>query len=298
MKHNIVFVSIVAMLAAVVSSCSQDEFDPTDAPLTTDKKIMSFTFSHPSQTRATETAFEKGDKVGLYVTESDKPLEIAGNLINNQKVTFDGASWAASDKMYWDDGTFDAFAYYPYLPAVNSVTDLMFEVSTDQSTKKTDTELSGYEASDLLFASAKKLVASDNPVNLTFRHIMSKISVRLIKGEDYEGDIPEKAKVVIHNTVPTATIDLSAGVATKYSYGTRKSIIAQQAGSTTYSAIVVPQRLDNRVPLIEVIVDGVSFMYETKFLFKPGIHHLVNLVLDKNPDQVKIEIGGEIESWN
>lgn len=298
MKHNIYFVSIVAMLAAGAASCSQDEFEPTTTPDSTDKKIMAFTFSHPSQTRATETAFEKGDKVGLFVTESGKPLEIAGNVINNQQVTFDGTSWAAASKMYWDDGSFEAYAYYPHQPAINSISDFMFEVSTDQSTAKTADALSGYEASDLLFASAKELVASDNPVNLTFRHIMSKISVRLIKGDDYEGEIPEKAKVVIHNTVPTATVDLAAGVATKYSRGVRKSITAQQAGSTTYSAIIVPQRLENRVPLIEVIVDGISFMYETKFLFKPGIHHIVNLVLDKNPEQVKIEIGGELVNWN
>lgn len=298
MKHNIIHVSIVAMLAVGAVSCSQEEFDPTATPTATEKKIMAFTFSHPSQTRATESAFEKGDKVGLYVAESGKPLEIAGNVVNNQLMTFDGTSWSTANKLYWDDGSFEAYAYYPYQAAVNSVTDLMFEVSTDQSTAKTQTALSGYEASDLLFASAKEIVASENPVNLTFRHIMSKISVRLIKGDDYEGEIPENTKVVIHNTVPTATIDLSAGVATKYSRGTRQSIIARKAGSTTYSAIIVPQRLENRVPLIEVIANGVSFMYDSKFLFKPGIHHIVNLVLDKNPEQIKIEIGGEIENWN
>ena len=54
---------------------------------------------------------------------------------------------------------------------------------------------------------------------------------------------------------------------------------------------MVPQRLENRVPLIEVVMNGVSFLYESKFLFKPGIHHIVNLVVDKNPEQVKIEIG-------
>ena len=45
-------------------------------------------------------------------------------------------------------------------------------------------------------------------------------------------------------------------------------------------------------------MNGVSFLYESKFLFKPGMHHLVSLVIDKNPDQVKIEVGGEIAKWN
>ena len=38
----------------------------------------------------------------------------------------------------------------------------------------------------------------------------------LIKGEDFEGEMPTYAEVYVHNTVPESTIDLSAGVATKY----------------------------------------------------------------------------------
>ncbi len=127
---------------------------------------------------------------------------------------------------------------------------------------------------------------------------MSKISIRLIKGEDYEGDIPEKADVYIHNTVTESSIDLMVGVATKALRGSRKSIMARQTAPTVYSAIIVPQRLENRVPLIEVVMNGVSFLYESKFLFKPGMHHIVNLIVDKNPEQIKIEIGGEILDWN
>ncbi len=133
---------------------------------------------------------------------------------------------------------------------------------------------------------------------MKFRHIMSKLTVRLIKGEDYEGDIPENATVYIHNTVTDATIDLTAGVATKNMRANGKTVTARKAGPTSYTAIIVPQRLANRVPLVEVVMNGVSFLYESKFLFKPGIHHIVNLVVDKYPDQVQIEIGGEITDSN
>ncbi|MDO5527468.1 MAG: hypothetical protein Q4F85_15450 [Prevotella sp.] len=59
----------------------------------------------------------------------------------------------------------------------------------------------------------------------------------------------------------------------------------------------MPQRLDNRVPFVEVIMKGVSYLFESKFLFKSGVNHLVNLVIDDNPENVKIDIGGEIENW-
>ena len=42
---------------------------------------------------------------------------------------------------------------------------------------------------------------------------------------------------------------------------------------------------------------GVSYLFESKFLFKPGVDHLVNLVITDNPEQVKIEVGGEVENW-
>ena len=139
--------------------------------------------------------------------------------------------------------------------------------------------------------------ASASPIRLTFRHIMSKITVRLIKGEDFEGEMPTDAKVYVHNTVPSATIDLGVGVATRDVYGKRATITAKQQSVYTYSAIIVPQRIDNRTPLIEVIMKGVSYIFESKFQFKPGTEHLVNLVISDNPDKVKIEVGGEIQDW-
>ena len=140
-------------------------------------------------------------------------------------------------------------------------------------------------------------MASVSPIRLTFKHIMSKLKIRLIKGEDFEGDMPTTATVYIHNTVPTATVDLQAGVATRYVKGTRQTIIARQDGDTSYSAIIVPQRIDNRQPLIEVVMKGVSYLFESKFQFKPGTEHLVNLIISDNPDKVKIDIGGEIQDW-
>ena len=217
--------------------------------------------------------------------------------MNNEALTYDGSKWAAARTLYWDKGTYTAYAYYPYMEDVSSITDQPFSVVLDQSTAKSKEALGGYEASDLLFASSKNISASASPIPLNFKHIMSKLKIRLIKGEDFEGDMPTTAQVTIHNTVPTATIDLQAGVATRYVKGTRKSIIAHQDDETSYSAIIVPQRIENRMPLIEVVMKGVSYLFESKFQFKPGTEHLVNLIISDNPDQVKIEVGGEIKNW-
>ena len=295
MKNYIIRYASLALAILGVVACSEEhETAPSQDAKSTP---MSFVVTHPGQTRATATAFERDDRIGLYVADVNAPLELGGNLVNNEALTFDGNKWAASRTLFWDKGSFNAYAYYPYIKGISSITDQPFSVSTDQSTARTATALGGYEASDLLFATSKNIMASVSPIRLTFKHIMSKLKIRLIKGEDFEGDMPTTATVYIHNTVPTATVDLQAGVATRYVKGTRQTITAHQDGDTSYSAIIVPQRIDNRQPLIEVVMNGVSYLFESKFQFKPGTEHVVNLIISDNPDKVKIDIGGEIQDW-
>lgn len=278
--------SMTAMLA--MAGCTQEAETAIDAKHTP----MTFDVRHPSQhTRVSDSGFESGDRIGLFVHRTESSLETGGNLVNNEALTFNGSAWAASKTLYWNEGTFNACAYYPYTTSISSVEDLPFCVSSNQSTQY------GYESSDFLYASEKNISASNSPIKLIFRHIMSKITIRLVKGEDYNGELPTGAEVYIHNTVPTATIDLNAGVATRNVKGTRETIKAKQISAYMYSAIIVPQRVENRVPLVEVVMEGVSYLYETKFQFKPGVEHLVNLVVSENPEQVKIEIGGEIQGW-
>ena len=292
-KHIISGIGFALALLALVACADDNEPQYKDARHTP----MTFEVTHPSQTRATATNFEGGDRIGLYVAQADAPLEIGGNLVNNEALTYNGSRWAAAHTLYWDDGTYNAYAYYPYMQGVSSIDDQPFSVATDQSTAKTATALGGYEASDLLFATSKGIKASASPINLTFKHIMSKLKIRLVKGEDFEGEMPTTAQVYIHNTVPTATIDLQAGMATRYVKGNQQTITAHQDDDYVFSAILVPQRVENRQPLVEVVMKGVSYMYESKFVFKPGVEHLVNLIITNNPDNVKIEIGGEVENW-
>ena len=292
-KHIISGIGFALALLALVACADDNEPQYKDARHTP----MTFEVTHPSQTRATATNFEGGDRIGLYVAQADAPLEIGGNLVNNEALTYNGSRWTAAHTLYWDEGTYNAYAYYPYIQGVSSIDDQPFSVATDQSTAKTATALGGYEASDLLFATSKGIKASASPINLTFKHIMSKLKIRLVKGEDFEGEMPTTAQVYIHNTVPTATIDLQAGMATRYVKGTQQTITAHQDDDYVFSVILVPQRVENRQPLVEVVMKGVSYMYESKFVFKPGVEHLVNLIITNNPDNVKIEIGGEVENW-
>ena len=293
MKRHILYIGVALSLLGL-ASCSND--DSTEAPVSAKETPMTFDVVHPSQTRATATDFENGDKIGVYIAKADMPLEIGGNALNNEPLTLTSGKWTPGKNLYWDDGTYNAYAYYPYMN-VTSIEDQPVSVATDQSTAETNGTLSGYEASDLLYAKTSNVAASTSPVTLSFKHVMSKLTIRLVKGEDFEGEMPTDAEIFIHNTVPTATFDISAGIVTRDVKGKRATIKARQESNFQFGAIIVPQRLDNRVPLVEVVMKGVSYLFESKFLFKPGVDHLVNLVITDNPEQVKIEVGGEVENW-
>ena len=294
MKRQILYIGM-ALSVMAFASCSSDN-DVTEVPKSAKETPMTFDVQHPSQTRATASAFEEGDRIGLYVAEASSPLEISGNLVNNEALTLTAGKWMPSRNLFWDEGQYNAYAYYPYMK-VESIEDQDIEVATDQSLPGEGGSMSPYEASDLLYAQTKGVAASASPVSLTFRHLMSRLTIRLVKGEDFEGDMPTDAVILIHNTVPTASVDLSAGIVTRKTKGIKRTIKARQESNFQFGAIIVPQRLDNRVPVVEVVMKGVSYLFESKFLFKPGVNHLVNLVITNNPDQVKIEVGGEVENW-
>ena len=295
MKKRILYIG-VALSIMIFAACSSDNDVSTEAPKSAKETPMTFDVIHPSQTKATATEFENGDKIGVYIAKTDMPLEVGGNTLNNEQLTLTSGTWTPNHNLFWDEGTYNAYAYYPYMN-VTSIEDQPVSVATDQATAETNSTLSGYEASDLLYARTPNVAASTSPVTLSFKHVMSKLTIRLVKGEDFEGEMPTDAEIFIHNTVPTATFDISAGIVTRDVKGKKTTIKARQESDFQFGAIIVPQRLDNRVPLVEVIMKGVSYLFESKFLFKPGVDHLVNLVITDNPEQVKIEVGGEVENW-
>ena len=55
-------------------------------------------------------------------------------------------------------------------------------------------------------------------------------------GEDFEGDMPTDAEICIHNTVPTATFDISAGIVTRDVKGKKTTIKARPVSTKVRAA--------------------------------------------------------------
>ena len=262
-------------------------------------------------TRVSATSFEADDRIGLFVTDyieetTPMPLQISGNRATNIAATFDGTTWNPAQTVYWGSGKSDVYAYYPYIENISEIDNQFFAVSEDQDTQRSEAGLGGYEASDLLWAKAEGVSSAGGAVTLPMKHLMSKLTVRIVAGEDYIGSLPSDASVLLHNTITGARINFAGGSVVKDPYSGAKSINMKKLGirrsdgveAVVFEAIVVPQMLETSVPLLEINSKSVSYLIEDSFNFRPGVAYTYTATLNTSTNAIKVEIGCEIEDWN
>ena len=283
-KYILVLGSLLLLLA-----CGKETPDSSPAEIR-------FNLSYPA-TRATTNAFEADDAVSLYAVQweggTQYPLQIGGNFLNNEKLTYNGSNWTPERSLYWSDQPCDFYALYPYQANVDSVEDYPFSLSTDQNN-------GGYEASDLLFAKAEHVSRADGPVNMQFKHMMSKMVVNLVKGEQFEGDIPDDVVAHIYNTTTSCTVNWQTGSVEKDIFGTKQTLTMKKFSNNHFEAVLIPQNLEKRTPLIELTMGGIAYLLETSLSFRPGYVHTITVTLNTSPDQEQIEISIDpgIEDWD
>ena len=293
------YLYIISVLTLGFVACQQGG---NDAELVANGEMR---FNITAGTRVANEQFEAEDKVGLYVTdyvdsETPAPLQVSGNRANNEAMTFDGTKWNIERPIYWGEGKSDVYAYYPYTSEISNVDEMPFSVATDQDVE------GAYEASDLLWAKASGVSQSGGAVTLAMKHVMSRLVVKIVAGEDYIGSLPADATVHLHSTVTDARVALSTGSVVKNPYAGAASIKMHNLGlrklaegeAVVYEAIVVPQMLETSVPLLEINAKSVSYLLEDAFNFKPGTSYTYTAVLNESTTAIKVEIGCEIEDWN
>ena len=292
------YLYIISMLALGFVACQQGG----EEQLLPSNGEMQFNIA---TTRVANGAFEAEDKVGLYVTDyadatTPAPLQISGNRANNEALLFDGSKWQTERPIYWGEGKSDIYAYYPMQDYIKDVDREPFSVAIDQDVD------GAYEASDFLWAKVAGAQQSEGRVSLELKHQMSRLVVKIMAGEDYEGALPSDATVHLLSTVPNAFISFDNGSVIKDPYGGVHSIKMHNIGirsfadgdAVVYEAIVVPQMLEKPVPLLEINSKSVSYLLEDIFSFKPGMSYTYTAVLNVSTSSIKVEIGCEIEDWN
>ncbi len=279
----------IAALAIIAAGCENNTIDEVQNP--NEIRVE----ASMGGTRATLTEFEEGDVMGLFAVEYQNnaplPLQLAGNYISNEPMTYNGTEWDAQRTLYWSEQPCDFYAFYPYME-LQTLKDFLFPVATDQSGE-------GYEQSDLMWAVDVNVTRENGAVKLPFQHLMSRLVVKLVKGPKYEGELPETITTHVYNTATTALVNLVDGNLEKYAVGPKNTITMRQIAADTFDAIVVPQHIETNTPLIEVTMDGIAYLLEYSISFRPGHQHTIELTLNTSPDQEKIEISidGEVGEW-
>lgn len=251
-------------------------------------------------TKVSGNSFEIGDRIGVWAVEcgdmgASMPLQIGGNFINNEPLVLqDNANhWTGMHTLYWSDNACDFYGLYPYTADIISIDEQPFSVALDQNSG------SGFENSDLLWAFDGN-VQHGETVTMQFRHMLSKLSIVIVKGDNFEGEIPSDIVVHIYNTTTSCKVDLQEGSIEKDPLGAKSTITAKKVDNQHFETVVVPQFIEKKTPLIEVTMGGIAYLLEYSISFRPGYNHTIQLTLNTSPDQEMIEIGIDAGTggWN
>ena len=274
------------LLASLFLAACNSSIEPDVPTPEKDPEPIPVNISLSLSTRATDTAYDNDDQIGLYMTYGGS-LASSGNYVNNKKYTLKGREWKGDGLAYWKDDTTpaDFYCYHPYAAPSDALA-YDFAVKTDQS------DLYAYKASDFLWGKTAAVTPTDEPVSISTAHIMSNIVVELIAGAGFtkEEFAAASKSVIIGNVKNQSSINLSTGgVSAK---GNPTGITAFKDGGS-FKAIIIPQSVAADAEMLIVTVAGVRYASKEEFTFKPQTRHQFNVIVDKTAAGLDITV----EDW-
>lgn len=240
MKQFHLYIVSVALL--LLSACSSDNDElpggSSNTPLNALRIEISasdFADANGISTRATDngaaTTFESGDRIGIIV------LDGSGNVLSdNIPYKYSGNTWSfdnANDEgktaLYYDNKAAAYFAYFPYSPEANGITDAdilaalkaKFPPRYDQRTED------AYRASDLLVWSSITSSAPLKKLEIKFTHAYSSLSL----SPSIRCEIDGKET----SYIPSSVADVNFTIGTE-------PLLAYHADNGSYRIIVSPQQ--------------------------------------------------------
>ena len=283
MKKLFLFALVAMMLCSCSKSGNNEKIPlpvkPTEIPINVSMGVW---------TRATDTSYESGDKVGIYVINYDGStagtLQSSGNHVDNMRFSYT-TKWTPDTEIYWKDQTTkaDFYCYYPYgSPA--DISAYAFTTKADQS------KLADYKASEFLWGKATGITPTANAVPIITNRSMCNMLIYVVAGEGFTAETLAAANksVKISSVKTSATVDLRTGVAT--ATGSAAEVIPYNEGEY-YRALIVPQTVADGSNLITVTVDGVDYTLAKGFTFKANTQHKFTVTVNKSSGGVDIGIG-------
>lgn len=281
----------IALLASLLGiSCRQTTHEQ---PQPSGQPIRINTVCVPSENAVldNDTAFEDGDRAGLYVVnringkmESMLP---SGNYIDNMRFTYHG-TWTPSQPIYWMDEQTkaDFYLYYPYSSEMDDPRYWTVNVPTDQSTEAAMLQ------ADVLVGRAFNVAPASQAVELKARHMMSRLTITLQASQGMTEEKLREAdlKVLVNGLITEATVNIATAIAT--ASGTeRHDIQACQTDALTFTVTAVPQEVTEGA-FITIVVNGDRYTLRRAVTLKQGTWHHATVKVGAANGNIGVTIGG------
>lgn len=259
--------------------------------------------------RVNDEGFCDGDGIGVYVVNYQDgvpgTLLDEGNQVDNVRYVYNESEnkWTPDYPVYYYDKVtpVDIVGYYPYTTNI-SVNAYSFEVAKDQHTDANNGLMGGYEASDFLWGVAEGISPTSSRVNITLNHMMAGVQVRLTEGTGWgENEWSGLDKqVLVSNTIRKATINLANGEVSHVGEVPTTGIVPAKNGEG-WRAVVVPQTVEASMALLNITVDGTSYIYRKNSAFEyvsGKLHKFTIEVSKKSESGLEFKLVGEdITPW-
>lgn len=283
MKNTITKLFALAALAGtVLAGCSSLKEEGGNAS----KDAIKFTASIGTyQVKATDTAFEEGDAIGLF---ADYPVNV-----QNLPMTWSNGTLAPETPVYWGadqfvDQSAGFYAYYPYNAVLTERYIELFSVQEDQTTHE------GYTASDLMIAGTMASPA-EGIVNLNFIHRMTKLVLHV------ENRLTEAAvtAITVGNVYlgVSGRLDSSDGLRYAGDPGSVKAgKVVLESGEVVWQAIIAPGQYVKPAILI-TMADGKEYVYNADFevYFSPSRCYNATVIIDET--SVSTDFTSNVTDW-
>lgn len=242
-----------AIAALALTACSNDD----EIKVGGDNAILLTSSLNVAETRAATniqtSAFDAGETVDVYITENEPGTN---ETHYNQPIlatTKTGGALDLQDGPYYYPTSGNGVNIYALYPAT-AATGELFTIKEDQSTD------ANYKASDLMYgkpATNNPVSPSANAVDIQFSHLLSKVTINLIAGENVTS--LDGAKVELLGVKPSTT--LTAGInghsiTAASGDATPITVMTATETVTSGSAIIVPQTLPEM--FLQVTLDGAT----------------------------------------
>lgn len=289
MKKNMIFAAIAAL---ALTACSNDD----EIKVGGDNAILLTSSLNVAETRAATdiqtSAFDAGETVDVYITENNggnnpttypQPIEYS--------TAAGGALTVGTQYYYPTSGNgVNIYALYPATAATGE----LFTIKEDQSTD------ANYKASDLMYgkpATNNPVSPSANAVDIQFSHLLSKVTINLIAGENVTS--LDGAKVELLGVKPSTTLTASkdgCSIGAASGDATPITVMTATETVTSGSAIIVPQTLPEM--FLQVTLDGATLTGKLDSgapVLTAGNAYTYNITVNMRGGALEIE--GSITPW-